>query len=314
MTLHALIACPHLQRKLAAYLPRFAELDIEVEAPEVDQQLSEEYLLANLHRFDGVVAGDERYTPAVLAQADRLKVIAKWGIGTDGIDVATARERGIAVVNTPSQLSGEVADVAIGYMIMLARQLHIIDAAVRRGEWAQICGVSLADKTLGIVGLGAIGSAVARRAIAHDMHVIGYDPYASGRSDLADMGVALGSLPETLATSDFISLNCALTPETAGLMGREQFALIRRGSRLVNTSRGGLIDEAALVEALRDGIIAGAALDVYEVEPLPVTSPLRQFPQCIFGSHNSSNTAEAVDRINDMAVANLLNGMLGSQP
>ena len=313
MSLRALIACPHLQRNLATFIPRFSELGIEVEAPPVEQQLSEDYLLANIDRFDGVVAGDDPFTAAVIERAGRLKIIAKWGIGVDNIDLEAAQRRGIAVVNTPGQLSGEVADVVIGYTIMLARKLHLIDESVRRGEWAQIRGISLAGKTMGIVGLGAIGTAVARRAIGHEMTVLGCDPYAAGREDLRELGVSIVSLPGLLQGSDFVSLNSALTPETAGLMGREQFALMRRGSYLINTSRGALVDEVALVGALHDGTLAGAALDVFEVEPLPAESPLRQLSQCIFGSHNSSNTQDAVDRINALAVANLLDGIVGRQ-
>ncbi len=163
MTDRVLIACPHLQRDLERFRPRFAEHDIEIEAPPVEQQLSEDYLLANIGRFDCVVAGDEPYTARVVEQASRLQTIAKWGIGIDNINLEAAREHGIKVVNTPGQLSAEVADVAICYIIMLARRLHVIDAAVRDGEWQQIRGTSLAGKTLGLVGLGAIGRAVARR-------------------------------------------------------------------------------------------------------------------------------------------------------
>ncbi len=309
MTRRALIACPHLQRDLDQFRPRFAELGIEIESPPVEQQLSEEYLLANIGRFDGVVAGDEPYTARVVERANRLKAIAKWGIGVDNIDLPAARERGIRVINTPGQLSAEVADVAIGYIIMLARRLHEIDAAARRGDWQQIRGTSLAGKTLGVVGLGAIGRSVVRRALGHEIKVVAYDPYveAGGDQDLPE--VSMASLPELLAESDFVSLHCSLTPETRGLIGAEQFALMRRGAFLVNTSRGQLVNESALADALDSGKVSGAALDVFELEPLTLDNPLHRFSQCIFGSHNSSNTQEAVDRINALAVSNLIEAL-----
>jgi D-3-phosphoglycerate dehydrogenase len=300
-----LIGCPHLQRELPKYAGRFQDRGIEVEAPPVRQQLSESFLLQNIERFDGVVAGVEPFTAAVLERGRRLRVIAKWGIGTDNIDRAAAESRGIVVMNTPGQLSDEVADVVIGYMVMLARRLHKIDAAVRGGDWAQVRGESLGGKTLGIVGLGAIGRAVARRALAMGMEVAGHDPFLDAET-AATFGAASVPLRLLLEQAHFVSLNCNLTPENHHLLGREQFAGMRPGAYLINTSRGGLIDESALVEALENGTLAGAALDVFESEPLPPASPLRRFEQVILGSHNCSNTAEAVARINEMAVQNLL--------
>jgi D-3-phosphoglycerate dehydrogenase len=304
----ALISCPHLQRELPKFAETFRKRDIEVEAPPVQQQLSEDYLLANIERFEGVVAGDDPFTASVLRRARRLRVIAKWGVGMDNIDRDAAAALGISVVNTPGQLAGEVADVVIGYILMLARQLGRIDARVRAGEWAQIRGVSLGGKTLGIVGLGAAGRAVAKRARAMDMDVIACDPYVS-REDAAAAGVGLVALGELLSACDFLSLNCNLTDENHHLIGREQLARMRPGAYLVNTSRGPLVDEAALAEALASNRLAGAALDVFETEPLPASSPLRRLENVILGAHNCSNTAEAVARINEMAVSNLLAGL-----
>jgi D-3-phosphoglycerate dehydrogenase len=308
--MRVLIACPHLQREMARFEPRLAELGIEYEAPWVNQQLSEAWLLENIDRFDGLVAGDDPYTAAVIAKAARLKVIAKWGIGMDSIDRDAAAARGIAVLNTPGQLSGEVADVTIGYMIMLARRLHQIDASVRAGAWSQVRGISLAGKTLGIVGLGAIGKATAKRALGHEMQVLAYDPYVSDLEWVAGMGIELRTLHEMLPACDFVALNSSLTPETYHIIGKPEFELMKPGAYLVNTSRGPLIDEPFLVEALSSGRLAGAALDVFEVEPLAAENPLRGFENCIFGSHNSSNTQDAVDRINEMALANMLGVLL----
>lgn len=308
--MRVLIACPHLQREMDRFASQFADHGIEVEAPYVDQQLSEEWLIENIHRFDGVVAGDDPFTAAVIERAGRLRVLAKWGIGVDNIDLQAASRRGIPVLNTPGQLSAEVADVTLGYLIMLSRHLHTIDTAVRSGSWSQLRGVSLAEKRLGIIGLGGIGMAVAKRAIAHEMTVAGFDPYLKDPEPAKSLGIELLSLDTLLSTSDFVSLNCSLTPETHHLIGEKQFELMRTGSYLVNTSRGALVDEPYLVKALGSGKLAGAALDVFEVEPLVTDSPLRTFANCILGAHNSSNTQDAVDRINEMAVANLLGVLL----
>lgn len=304
--MRALIACPHLQREMHRFEERFRTLGLEYEAPPVSQQLSEAWLLENIARFDGVVAGDDPYTAAVIANAERLKVIAKWGIGMDNIDAEAAKRAGIAVLNTPGQLSSEVADVAIGYMIMLARHLHRIDSLVRVGTWSQIRGISLAGKQLGVIGLGGIGSAVAKRALAHEMRVVGYDPYAANSTSLSQAGVEIVSLDALLESSDFVSLNCSLTPETYHILGQREFSLMKPGAYLVNTSRGQLIDEAALVQAIESQKLAGVAVDVFESEPVLASNRLCSFENCILGAHNSSNTQDAVDRINEMAVANLL--------
>ena len=305
MSLRALLACPHLQRELPRFASRFRDLGVEVETPEVDQQLNEQWLLDNIERFDGVVAGDDPFTAAVLARAKRLRVIAKWGIGVDNIDLDAAKAMGIRVINTPGQLSAEVAEVTIGYMVMLARHLHKIDAAVRAGDWAQIRGSTLAGKTLGVIGLGAIGRAVARRALGMEMQVLGYDPYAD-QSAIEALGVELVPLSRLLADADYISLNCNLTPENFHLIDAKALAAMKQGVFLINTSRGPLVDERALIQALASGRLAGVALDVFEEEPLSALSPLRRFENCIFGAHNCSNTQEAVARINEVVVANLL--------
>jgi D-3-phosphoglycerate dehydrogenase len=181
---------------------------------------------------------------------------------------------------------------------------------VRNGAWAQIRGTSLAGKRLGIVGLGAIGRAVAKRALAHEMEVCAFDPYINDLAWVTAMGIELRGLSEMLPAVDFVVLNCSLTPETFHLIGQRELGLMKRGTYLVNTSRGPLIDEPYLVEALASGHLAGAALDVFEVEPLSAENPLRRFENCIFGSHNSSNTQDAVDRINEMALANMLSVLL----
>ena len=309
MKWNVLITCPQLQRTINLYRAFFAEHGIEIELPHVVQKLSESQLLEIIDRFDGVIAGDDEFTARVLEKGKRLKVITKWGVGMDAIDLEAAKRLGIRVYNTPDVFSDEVADVVMGYIILLARQLHKLDQSVRNGGWMKIQGVSLRGKTLGVIGVGSIGRAVVRRAVATGMSVVGYDIAPIPALFVRETGLRPVEFEELLQTSDFISLNCSLTSSNWHMLGPREFALVKTGVYIVNTSRGALIDESSLIKALREGKVAGAALDVFEEEPLSLNSPLRQFENCIFGAHNSSNTHEAVMRVNELAIRNLLEGL-----
>ncbi len=308
-----LVTCPQMQATIDRYRDMFKQHEIEVEAPPLVQQMSESELLEIIDRFDGVIAGDDPFTSRVLEKGTRLKAIAKWGIGVDAIDLDAARRFGIRVSNTPDVFADEVADVVTGYIILLARQLHRLDRSVRDGGWLKVTGMSLREKTLGVVGVGSIGRAVTLRGIALGMLPVGHDISAPPAAFQQTTGIRMLSLDQLLAESDFISLNCNLTNWNRHMLGHRQFGMMKTGAFVVNTGRGALIDEAALAEALRDGRVAGAALDVFETEPLPADSPLRAFDNCIFGTHNSSNTVEAVQRVNDLAIRNLLED-LGVRP
>jgi phosphoglycerate dehydrogenase-like enzyme len=309
VTERILISCVQLQRTLADHRARLDERGAELLVPVVAQQLGEAELLELIGDVDGMIAGDDQVTRAVLERADRLKIVSKWGVGTDGIDLVAAAELGIRVTNTPGMFGDEVADVVIGYLVLLARHLHRTDAAVRAGDWAKPEGVSIAGRTMGVVGLGHIGRAVARRALAMHMRVLGYEIDASNRSIAADAGVEVVSLESLLAGADVISLNAPLTPDTRHVLNAASLGRLRPGAWIINTARGPLIDEAALTDALASGQVGAAALDVFEIEPLPADSPLRRFSQVILGSHNSSNTVEAGHRTSELAVTNLIHGL-----
>jgi len=310
MSHRVLISCPLITDEIDDYAAAFAEHDIEYDVADVDQQLTEAELLEVIDRYDGVLAGDDEFTRAVIESADRLKVIAKWGIGTDAIDLEAAEDHGVAVENTPGAFDDEVADVVIGYAIMLARELHRIDGAVREGEWYCPRGRSLADRTFGVVGVGNIGSTVARRAHALGMDVLGNDvqPFPDGLRE--DTGIERVDRDELFERSDVVSLNCALTPATREMVGGEELARLGPDGYLINTARGELVDQDALVEALDSGAVAGAALDVFAEEPLPADDPLTEFDQVVLGSHNAQNTREAVSRVHDRAVRNLIDGVV----
>jgi D-3-phosphoglycerate dehydrogenase / 2-oxoglutarate reductase len=296
-----------MQRTAEEWLPSLTDRGIDVEIPPVTQHVSRADLERILPTCDGIIAGDESLDRALLTRAaPRLRVISRWGVGIDNVDVEAARELGIEVRNTPAVFADEVADVAIGYMIMLARRLGTIDASVRAGDWHKPQGVSLAGRTLGVIGLGSIGRAVARRGLAMGMTVVGIDPMPGAEAAAAELGVRLLGLDEVFVAAHVLSLNLPMSPENRHLVNATRLAAMPRGSFLVNTARGPLVDEAALAAALESGHLGGAALDVFETEPLPAASPLRALPNVILGSHNASNTVEAVRRVNRLAIDNLL--------
>jgi D-3-phosphoglycerate dehydrogenase len=304
-----LITCPPALATALSYVDRLRAMDIDVRLADVVQQLSEDELLALLGDVDGMIAGDDPLTERVLAGAPRLRVIVRWGVGLDNVNVDAARALGIRVVNTPGVFGEEVADVAIGYLIMLARRLHDIDKSVRRGEWAKPQGRSLAGMTLGLVGLGTIGRAVARRAIAMRMSVVGCDVSTAAQANASAENVVVLPIEEVFARSNAIILCSSLTADNRGAVDAALLERMPPRGWLINVARGGLIDEDSLVAALQSGHLSGAALDVFADEPLPRGSRFSKLDQVILGSHNASNTMEAVARVNDLAIEHLVRGL-----
>jgi len=280
----------------------FDQKQVDMFCPAVVQTLSEDELVGLVPQFDGWIIGDDPATRRVFEAGKKglLKAAVKWGVGVDNVDFAAANDLAIPVTNTPNMFGGEVGDVAMSYITALARETFLIDREVRLGKWPKPNGISLAGKTLGLVGLGDIGKATARRVLAADMRVIAYDPIArpSAKTD----GVELATWPERVEECDFIVLTCSLNEGNRRMLNAGVFARAKRGVRIVNVARGALIAECDLIDALEDGTVHSAALDVFETEPLPMSSPLRQFERCILGSHNGSNTADAVMRTSERAV------------
>lgn len=307
-----LISCIQLQRTINAHRPRLEANGLELVLPDVrGQQLSEDEMLELVPGVAGIIAGDDVISRAVLERADALRVVSKWGVGIDNIDLAAATEAGVRVTNTPGAFGDEVADVVIGYLVLIARGLHLVDRGVRAGEWPKPEGVSLAGRTIGIIGLGDIGREVARRCLAMRMRALGVDPSQSAAIAAAAEGVEVVAMRALLNRADVVSLHCPLNTATHHLLDAHAFASMPRGAWLINTARGGVVDEPALVNALAEGQIGAAALDVFADEPLPEWSQLRSFENVILGSHNSSNTAEAVHRTSVQAIDNLLDGLAG---
>ncbi len=299
--------CIQLIRDMEHYRASIEATGLQVVTPTVaGQHLEGEELVAALDGCVGVVAGDDRFTRDVLLRLPELKVISKWGVGVDGIDRPAADELGIVVRNTPGMFDDEVADVTMAYVIGLARHLHLIHVGIRDGGWPKPPGTSLRGSTLGIVGLGGIGRAVAVRALTAGMDTIGYDPSPESIAAAQALGVRSVTFDELLATSDFVSINCPLNPATFHLFDDDAFARLKPGARLVNTGRGAVVSTDALLRALDAGTLGGAALDVMEAEPAPPGSAFLRDPRLVFGSHNASNTLEASARVHVQAIGNLM--------
>lgn len=304
------ITCIQLLRDVAEHRDRLEAAGLEVRTPQVPGQHLEGAELAEaIAGCIGVIAGDDRFYRRVFESSPELRAISKWGVGTDGIDFAAASDHGVTVTNTPHAFDDEVADVALGYLVMLARQLHVIDREVREGRWAKPVGASLGGRTLGVVGVGSIGRAMARRGQCAGMSVIASDPSPASRAEAEGSGVEVVPIDELLARSDAVSLHCPLTPDTRHLIDGEALARMRPGAWLINTARGEVVDGRALADSLDAGHLRGAALDVFEDEPLEPTSRLATRDDVILGSHNASNTKEASDRTHARAIDNLLTSL-----
>lgn len=301
-----LVTCPPMLRMIDSFRPLFAQHGAEITTPDVVQTLSVEQLKELVPQHDGWIIGDDPATREVFeaGKAGNLKAAVKWGIGVDNVDFAACKDQGILITNTPNMFGGEVADIAVGYVIALARQTFEIDRGVRAGEWPKPRGISLAGKTVALVGYGDIGKNTARRLLAADMTVLAYDPYAP--DDSAMPQVQRANWPQRIHEADFIVINCALTPSSHHMLNAEVLAQCKPGVRVVNVGRGPIIDEPALEAALQSGQVFSAALDVFETEPLPLHSPLRSHPCCVLGSHNASNTADAVTRTSEIAIQKLI--------
>ena len=308
-----LITCPPMVAAWSDLEPHLCPESWAVTCRSGLQTLSEEDLIQLVPQFDGWIAGDDPASRSVLTAGarGRLKAVVKWGIGVDAIDRAAATELGVGFANTPGVFGDEVADVALGYVLMLARRLHEVDRSVKEGGWLKPVGISLRGKTLGVIGLGSIGQAIARRGSAFGMRVIGADVV-----QVEDWAVnwTQGNLDEVFSEADFLVLACGLTQENRHLINEETLGRLKPGTFLINVARGPLIDEEALARRLSDGWLGGVALDVFEEEPLPMNSPLRGLQHCIFGSHNGSNTAEAVDRVNRLSVDLLFDLLQSDKP
>ena len=305
-----LFSAPYMVPFLDRFRPLLESYGLNLIVPDVQERLSESDLLKYAGQFDGTICGDDHYSAAVLqACAPRLKVISKWGTGIDSIDREAAACLNIQVCNTPNAFTLPVADTVFGFMLAFARQQPWMDRAMKAGEWRKLPGRSLCECTLGVIGVGNIGKAVLRRARAFGMQLLGNDIVEIAPDFIREQRVEMVRLEELLARSDFVSLHCDLNPSSYHLINQHTLSLLNPGAVLINTARGAIVDEPALVEALASGALAGAALDVFEVEPLPFGSPLKKMDNVLLAPHNSNSSPLAWDRVHQNTIRNLLNGL-----
>lgn len=305
-----LISAPYMIPILDRFRPIFDRYDMEVIVPRVHERLKEGELLVYAGQFDGAICGDDCFSKRVLeACAPRLKVISKWGTGIDSIDQQAAVRLGIQVRRTLNAFTLPVADTVLGYVLAFARQQPWMDKAMKAGQWEKLPSLSLSECTLGVIGVGNCGKAVLRRARAFCMRLFGNDIVEIGPDFILENGVEMTSLENLLAKVDFVSLNCDLNPTSYHLINQRSLAMMKPEAILINTARGPIIDEPALVEALQSGAIGGAALDVFEVEPLPEDSPLLKMDNVMLAPHNANSSLLAWERVHWNTIRNLVDGL-----
>ena len=283
---------------------------LEVVYPERSGPLPEKELAPALRDIAGVIAAPDAYTDAVFEQVPEVKIVSRWGVGYDSIDVEAATRHGVIVATTPGTLHDSVADLVFALMLSAARNIAVSDRLVREGTWRYPGGMLVWGKTLGIVGLGTIGKAVARRAAGFDMQVLACDPVRD-EEFAQEHGITYVSLEDLLAASDFVTLHTTLAEDTAGLIGEPELRRMKSTAILLNTGRGALVDQTALIRALTDGWITGAGLDVFEEEPLPADSPLTKLDYCVMTPHCGSFSIETIRRVSVVAAENVVAALRG---
>ncbi len=290
------LICDPISPKGIEYFKQQSGLKVTV----LDKRLPEAELLPLVAEVDAMVVRSEtKITRAVIDAAPRLKVVGRAGVGVDNVDVDAATQRGIVVMNTPSGNTISTAELTFSMLMALARKIPQAHASMKAGEWNRkaFSGSELNGKTLGILGMGRIGSEVARRAIVFGMTVVAYDPYLSHARAKALQVELVESLDEIYPRCDFLTVHMPMTDETKGMVNAAAFAKMKKGVRVLNCARGGIVNETDLLAALQSGHVGGAALDVYEVEPLPKDSPLRAHPNVIMTPHLGASTDEAQENV-----------------
>jgi len=302
---NVLVTCPPMLAMIDEFAADFEQARLDSTPARVTQTLSEDELIRLVPKYDGWIIGDDPATRRVVeaSAAGKLRAAVKWGVGVDNVDFDAFSDFNIPVENTPGVFGGEVADVALTYTLGLARETYRIDREIRlNNAWPKPSGISISGRTVALVGFGDIGAQTAKRLLACGAKIIAYDPYFK---PAAGIEVEHADWPNRLEEADFLIFTCPLTADTHHLFNRDLLSKLKTGVRIVNVARGPVIQEAALVEGLNSGVVHSAALDVFEVEPLAQDNPLRGFDQCIFGSHNGSNSADAVQRVSRIAIAKI---------
>jgi D-3-phosphoglycerate dehydrogenase len=304
---------PSIVTKFETYVGWLKERGFEVIVDPKQNNLTEQEVIQRLPGIYAYICGPDAVTAKALEYADQLKIISRIGVGYDSIDIPTATSKGIAVTTTPGAGAETVAEFAFALMAALTRRVIQCDRSAREGSWLRISGPSLYRKTLGIIGLGAIGKQLAKIVSGFDMKILAYDVFKDEKY-AAENNIKYVTLEDLLKTSDFVSLHIPLNKETKHLINENTLRLMKPSAQLINCSRGGLIDEAALYNALKEGIIAGAALDVFEEEPVNVDNPLLTLDNVIASTHNAGTSVEGKNKVVEAAVLNVLDIIDGKIP
>ena len=313
MPYRVLISAPYFQPVVDRFEETFRDHEIETVVPEVRERLSEDELMNLVGDIDGAICGDDAFTARVLAEAPRLRVISKWGTGIDSIDREACAERNVVVCNTPDAFSQPVADTTMGYVLFFVRQLHRLSEDMRAGRWEKQAAPSLGECVVGLIGVGNVGRAVAGRLMAFGPRVLGCDPVPPPPAFLEQCPVEMVDKQTLLVESDVVSLHCDLNPTSFHIIDAEALGNMESTAYLINTARGPLIDEPALVDALQAGGIAGAAMDVFESEPLGEQSPLRSMSNVFLSPHNANSSPRAWARVHQNTLDNLIRHLCGQE-
>jgi D-3-phosphoglycerate dehydrogenase len=302
-----LLSAPYMMPSIDRFTGILRHYGCDAIVPEVNERLSEEEILRYAGQFDGVICGDDRFSARVIdACLPRLKTISKWGTGIDSLDSTYGTSVGVPVRNTLNAFTLPVSDTVMGLMLCFARGIPWMDRDVKKGLWSKYLGKSLSECTLGVIGIGNIGKAVIRRARGFGMKMLGNDIISIAPDFIVENGVEMTALRDLLGRADFITLNCDLNPTSFHLINHETMKWIKPGAVLINTARGPLVEEGALIEGLKSGLLSGAGFDVFENEPLSKESPLLQFDNVLLSAHNSNASPAAWERVHRNTIHNLL--------
>ena len=304
-----LISSSHMRSVLDRYRPILDKERIDVILPKaLSQYLTEVEMLESVdENLDGIICSDDRITRTVMEKAKHLKAISKWGVGLDSVDRIAAKELGIQVLNSPGAFNQSVSEMVIAYILWFARRPHHLHQSMKQGEWIKWTGRSLQSMSLGIIGIGNIGKTLTRHARGFGMTVLGNDIVEIDSTFIRETGIRMVDLESLLKESDVVSLNCDRNPSSEHLINRHTLALMKPSSYLINTARGPIIHQDDLIAALKQRTIAGAALDVFESEPLSIHSELLKLENVVLAPHNSFNTREAVEFVHQNTIMNMVN-------
>ncbi len=305
-----LFTAPYMIHALDRFKPVLEKHGIDLIVPQVRERMEEVELLRYAGQFDGALCGDDQFSSRVLeACTPRLKVISKWGTGVDSIDAEACSRLNIMLYRTPNAFTTPVADTVMGYILAFARRQPWMDNEMKAGAWKKLPSRALSECRLGIVGVGNIGKAVTRRARSFGMTVLGNDIVEIDHAFIAESGIEMMKLETLLSKSDFVSINCDLNKSSHHLINGGTLGRMKPEAILINTARGSIVDEQALIEALQTRHLAGAALDVFEVEPLPQDNPLLKMDNVLLAPHNSNSSPAAWERVHWKTIKNLLDGL-----